>query len=133
AYADAYNWYEAGPHFQDAEKEAATRVDARMATYARIGILRSTMEQRVLDEVAEAVSSELATNPLLQSDPELRIFALQVKGDVDFELDASLAKQDWQEVLEVAQRSDNKKWIRRARGELGLAAFVEGDLLTARQ
>lgn len=133
AYADAYNWYEAGPHFQDAEKEAATRMDARMAAYARIGILRSTMEQRVLDEVAEAVSDELATNALLQSDPELRIFALQVKGDVDFELDASLAKQDWQEVLEVAQGSDNKKWIRRARGELGLAAFVEGDLLTARQ
>lgn len=132
-YADVYNWYEAGPFFQEAEKEAAGSADARTATYARIGLLRSTMEQRVLDEVADIVASELASNPLLQSDPDLRIFALQVKGDIDFELDASLARQDWQEVLEVARRSDNKKWIRRANGELGLAAFVEGDLLTARQ
>lgn len=133
AYADVYNWYEAGALFLEAERNAVSLGEAKTATYARIGLLRSTMEQRVLDEVAEAVANELASNPLLQSDPELRIFALQVKGDVDFELDASLAKQDWQEVLEVAQRSDNKKWIRRARGELGLAAFVEGDLLTARQ
>ncbi len=133
AYADVYNWYEAGPLFQEAERDAASRGDSKTATYAKIGLLRSTMEQRVLDEVAETVAGELASNPLLRSDPELRIFALQVKGDIDFELDASLAKQDWQEVLEVAQRNDNKKWIRRARGELGLAAFVEGDLLTARQ
>ena len=133
ALADVYNWYEAGPLFQLAEREAIAKGDSRSAAFAKIGILRATMEQRVLDEVGEIVAEELAKNPLLQSDPELRIFALQVKGDVDFELDASLAKQDWQEVLQVAQRSDNKKWIRRARGELGLAAFVEGDLLTARQ
>ncbi len=132
-FADMYNWYEAGPLFQAAEREAISQGDSRSATFAKIGILRATMEQRVLDEVGEIVAEELIKNPLLQSDPELRIFALQVKGDVDFELDASLAKEDWQEVLQVAQRSDNKKWIRRARGELGLAAFVEGDLLTARQ
>lgn len=132
-FADAYNWYEAGPLFLVAEKEAVAQGDARSAAFARIGLLRSTMEQKVLDEVGEVVTGELERNPLLRSDPELRIFALQVKGDIDFELDASLAKQDWQEVLAVAQQSNNRKWIRRARGELGLAAFVEGDLLTARQ
>jgi tetratricopeptide (TPR) repeat protein len=131
--ADACNWSDAGPYFDEAEKAAISRADQRSALYARIGIVRSTMEQRVLADMADFLGSELRENPLLQADPELRIFTLQVKGDIDFEIDAGLAGQDWEEVLALSQKINDKKWIRRASGELGLVAFLEGDILTARK
>ena len=96
AFADAYNWSDAGPIFAEAEKEALARSDARSALYARIGLIRSTMEQRVLAKTAQLLATELRENALLKTDPELRIFTLQVKGDIDFEIDASIARQDWE-------------------------------------
>ena len=131
--ADAYNWSDAGPYFAEAEKEALGRSDQRSALYARIGLIRSNMEQRVLAETALLLANELRENAILQSDPEIRIFTLQIKGDIDFEIDAALAKQDWEEVLDLARKSNNKKWHRRASGELGLVAFLEGDILAARK
>lgn len=133
ALADAYNWSEAGPYFVGAERLALLQSDRRAALYAQIGALRSSMEQHVLAEISVRLENELSENPLLRSDDELRIFTLQVKGDVDFEIDASLARKDWEEVLAIATRTGNQKWRRRASGELGLVAFLEGDMLKARQ
>jgi len=132
-FADAYNWYDAGPHFLAAEKYAVSVGDARSELYARVGTIRSTMEQRVLPETALLLDGELKQNALLQNDSALRMFVLQVKGDIDFELDASIASRDWQEVLTIATKAGDAKWQRRAKGELGLTAFVEGDILTARK
>ena len=89
--------------------------------YARIGLIRSTMEQRVLAETAQLLATELRENALLKTDPELRIFTLQVKGDIDFEIDASIARQDWEELSiwrsrptitnGVAERGANSDWL----------------------
>ena len=88
----------------------------------------------MLAETALLLANELRENAILQSDPEIRIFTLQIKGDIDFEIDAALAKQDWEEVLDLARKSNNKKWHRRASGEApGLVAFLEGDILAARK
>jgi len=74
------------------------------------------------------LEQELAANPLLQSDKELRMFCLIVKGDFDGESDTSAMRRDWTEVASLAQSLGNTKWQYRAQGQLGFADFYEGDL-----
>lgn len=71
---DLYNWADAAPLVTEAEQLYATRGDNRDALYARLGRIRSTMEQFSLPEVSEELRAELDKNSVLQSDKELRLF-----------------------------------------------------------
>jgi CHAT domain-containing protein len=130
---DLYNWADAAPSFTEAEQLYRARGDARNALYAHLGRLRSTMEQLSLPEVSEELGVELDKNPLLQSDKELRLFCLIVRGDIDGEIDAVPMRRDWEAALKIAQALGDKKWENRASGELGFALFLEGDMAAARQ
>src|SRR5262249_1272301 len=79
------------------------------------------------------LDSELQNNPLLQTDKQLRLFCLTVKGDIDGELDAKPMRRDWEEALSLARELGDKKWQNRASGELGFASFLEGDVAKAQQ
>src|SRR5215469_5632892 len=83
--ADLYNWADAAPDFSRAQQLFTEAGDRRNALYARLGLLRATIErnQGALPEESEQLATELAENPLLQSDKELRMFAFIVKGDID--------------------------------------------------
>ena len=130
---DLYNWADAGPFFADAERIYSQRGDARNALQARLGRIRSTMEQLSLSETSAMLDEELESNPLLQTDKALRMFCLAVKGDVDGEIDALPMRQDWEEVLAIAKELGDRKWQNRASGEIGFAKFLEGDLANAQQ
>ncbi len=130
---DLYNWADAAPLFTEAEQLYRERGDSRNALYAHLGRLRSTMEQLSLPEVSEELGVELDNNPVLQSDNELRLFCLIVRGDIDGEIDAVPMRRDWEAALKVAQALGDKKWENRASGELGFALFLEGDMAAARQ
>ncbi len=132
-YGDLYNWADAAPLFTQAEQLYAARGDNRNALYAHFGRLRSTMEQLSLPEVSEELGLDLDNNPLLQSDNELRLFCLIVRGDIDGEIDAVPMRRDWEAALKVAQTLGDKKWENRASGEIGFALFLAGDVTTARQ
>jgi CHAT domain-containing protein len=132
-YGDLYNWADAAPLFTQAEQLYATRGDSRNALYAHFGRLRSTMEQLSLPEVSEELGLDLDNNPLVQSDNELRLFCLVVRGDIDGEIDAVPMRRDWEAALSVAQTLGDKKWENRASGEIGFALFLAGDVTTARQ
>jgi len=132
-YGDLYNWADAAPLFTQAEQLYAARGDNRNALYAHFGRLRSTMEQLSLPEVSEELGTDLDNNPLLQSDNELRLFCLIVRGDIDGEIDAVPMRRDWEAALKVAQALSDKKWENRASGEIGFALFLAGDVTTARQ
>ena len=131
--ADFYNWIDAAPAFREAERLYGERGDDRNALYAKLGRIRSTMEQVSMPEIAAWLTAELERNPILQNDNELRLFCLVVKGDIDGELDSGPMRQDWEAVRSLAQTLGNKKWQNRASGEIGFAAFLEGDLTTATQ
>jgi CHAT domain-containing protein len=107
--------------------------DQRNALYAKLGRLRSTAEQGKVPAISAGLENELATNPLLLHDKQLRMFCLIVKGDVDDEVNSSAMGHDWEEVQALATELGNKKWQYRALGQLGLVAFYEGDLATARK
>src|SRR6266446_6360036 len=132
-YGDLYNWADTASLFTQAEQLYNARGDSRNTLYAHLGRLRSTMEQLSLPEVSEELGAELDKNPLLQSDNELRLFCLMVRGDIDGEIDAVPMRRDWEAALKVANALGDKKWENRASGEIGFSLFLEGDMTAARQ
>ena len=132
-YGDLYNWSDAEPLFEQAHRIFTQRGDARNALHARIGHIRSTMEQLSLPETSALLDGELQNNPILKTDKFLRMFCLIVKGDIDGELDVKPMRRDWEEALALARELGDKKWQNRASGELGFAAFLEGDVAKAQQ
>jgi len=132
-YGDLYNWSDAAPLFSEAEQIYTQRGDRRNALFARLGRIRSTMEQLSLPEISEQLGDELDQNQLLRTDNELRLFCLIVRGDIDGELDAAPMRRDWEAALKIAQELGDKKWQNRASGEIGFSMFLEGEMAPARQ
>jgi hypothetical protein len=131
--ADLYNWADAATEFGEAEKMFLAAGDQRNALYAKLGGIRSNIEQRKLPVTSAELAAELETNPLLQTDKPLRMFCLIVKGDIDGEIDSGAMRQDWEQVQALASELGDAKWQYRALAQLGLAAFYDGDLATARK
>ncbi|MGD0669559.1 MAG: CHAT domain-containing protein [Bryobacteraceae bacterium] len=129
--ADLYNWDDAGEEFAEAEKLFVAVGDGRNALYAKLGKIRSTIDQRDLPATSAQLASDLEQNPLLQNDKQLRLFCLIVKGDIDGEIDARAMREDWEEVQKLAKELGIDKWQYRALAQLGVAAFYNGDLDTA--
>ena len=84
---DRYNWADAGPLFEEAEALFTAAGDQRNALHARLGKIRANVEKggESFPAVAAQLGDDLASDPLLQADKALRMFALIVKGDIDME------------------------------------------------
>jgi CHAT domain-containing protein len=83
--------------------------------------------------VSAQLAEMLDDDPLLQNDKELRMFCLIVKGDIDTETNTGAMRQDWEQVQLLAQELGDMKWQYRALAQLGIAAFYDADLETARK
>jgi tetratricopeptide (TPR) repeat protein len=127
-FSDLYNWRAARPYFTKSQQMYEAAGDKRNALYARLGAIRAGAEPAPLIKLSYMLGQELAANPLLQSDKELRMFCLIVKGDFDGESDTQAMRRDWTEVASLAQSLGNTKWQYRAQGQLGFADFYDGDL-----
>jgi len=132
-FADLYNWHASRPYFTQAEALFQAAGDKRNALYAHLGAIRAGAEQTPVPELSYRLAQELTTNPILQSDKELRMFCLIVKGDFDGEIDAPAMRRDWAEVAALAQELGNTKWQYRAQGQLGFADFYDGDVAGAQR
>lgn len=132
---DRYNWSEAADLFAQAETAFRTAGDARNELHARLGRIRGTVQRdgRALPEVAAQLGDDIASNPILRKNKTLRMFAWIVKGDIDGETNASAMRRDWQEVAALARELGDAKWQYRALAQLGVAAFFDRDLETARK
>jgi len=127
-FADLYNWRATRTDFTRAAELFETAGDKRNALYARLGAIRAGANPAPIPVVSYQLEQELATNPILQSDKELRMFCLIVKGDFDGEIDTPAMRRDWSEVAALARELGNAKWQYRAQGQLGFADFYDGDL-----
>ena len=127
-FSDLYNWRAARPYFTKSQQLFEAAGDKRNALYARLGAIRAGAEPAPLKKLSNLLDQELVANPLLQSDKELRMFCLIVKGDFDGESDTPAMRRDWAEVASLAQALGNTKWQYRAQGQLGFADFYDGDL-----
>lgn len=120
------DWYSAHAIYTRAEKAATKAGDRRAALHAKVGRLRGEMQTRALPELSESLGKDLQ-HPLAKEDDELRLRILTVKGDVDLEWDIDAAYVDWSEVQDLAKALGHAGWENRARGELGMIAFMRGD------
>jgi CHAT domain-containing protein/tetratricopeptide (TPR) repeat protein len=128
--ADLYNWYDAQPLYAGAEKGFALLGDDRNAMFARVSRLRGEMQIRAFSTLVNDVDSILETD-VAKRDKALQLRCLIVRGDVDLEIDTPAAQEDWAAALSVASDLGDRKWQSRARGELGMIAFILGDTGTA--
>lgn len=124
------NSFRAGPLYAKAEQMFRERGDKRDELYAKIGRLRAEAETMSFVKLSDFIGSQLAT-PLVQNDPELKLWCLTAKGMTDIEVNVPAAKKDWQEAEVLARELKQKQWEARAKGELGLIAFLQGDALKA--
>ena len=120
-----YNWYLAGPIYAEAEIQFERAGDSRNALYAKIGRLRSEWESMSFPEVSEYLATALES-PLVQNDPQLRLWILDAKGTVDLEVNVASARQVYEEAREVAGKLGDRAREARASGELGIIAFLDG-------
>ena len=132
-FADLYNWYRARAYFEQARRLFEATGDNRNGLYAHWGAIRAGAERAPITELSYRLGQELATNPLLQSDKELRMFCLAIKGDFDGEIDSAAIRRDWKEVRALAYEQGSAKWQYRAQGQLGFADFYDGDLSGAQR
>jgi CHAT domain-containing protein/tetratricopeptide (TPR) repeat protein len=128
--ADLYNWYDAQPLYTEAEKGFNLVGDRRNALFARVSRLRGEMQLRALPGLVDEIDSILATD-VAKGDKPLQLRCLIVRGDVDLEIDAPAAQDDWAAALALAVELGDRKWQSRAQGELGMIAFILGDTGTA--
>ena len=131
--ADLYNWQASRPYFSRAQQLFEATGDKRNTLYAHLGAIRAGADPAPITEQSYGLAQELATNPMLQSDKELRMFCLIVKGDFDGEIDVPAMRRDWSEVAALARELGNSKWQYRAQGQLGFADFYDGDLAAAQR
>lgn len=121
------NWVEAGLLYEQAETELKQSGDKTGALRARVGWIRSQMQHGSCGTLLEQVNREL-TNPLFETDTELKIRALACKGEIAHQCDLWAAREAWEQVLDLTKETGNKKWEGRALGELGVLAYVtDGD------
>jgi len=131
--SNLYNWRAARSYFTRSQQLFEAAGDKRDALYARLGAIRAGADPAPIPELSYMLDQELAANPLLQSDKELRMFCLIVKGDFDGESDTPAMRRDWAEVVSLARGLGNTKWEYRAQGQLGFADFHDGDLPSAQR
>jgi hypothetical protein len=101
--SDLFNWSDAGPLYQQAERLFTAAGDQRNALYAKFGAIRGSMETLNLPETSDYLSSQLQT-PLVQKDLRLELMCLIVKGDIDGEIDSAPARADWEQAVAVAKQ-----------------------------
>jgi hypothetical protein len=106
------------------------RGDKRDEIYAKIDRLRAEAETMSFVKLSDFIGSRLAT-PMVQNDPEPKLWCLTAKGVTDIEVNVPAAKKDWQEAEVLARELKESQWKARAKGELGLIAFLQGKGLKA--
>src|SRR5262249_54542059 len=114
----------------EAQRLFTSRGDRRNALYAEINALRAQLPRRSVPEVSQRLT-EYLDDPLVQSDARLHLRTLVIKGETDTDLDPGLAEQSSREAAEIAATLGDTAWANRADGELGLIAFLQGDISTS--
>ena len=78
--SDLYNWTAARPYLIKAKQLFESSGDKRNALYADCAAIRAGADPIPMMERSYQLAQELAANPILQSDKELRMFASSSKA-----------------------------------------------------
>src|SRR5260370_16800714 len=71
--------------------------------------------------------ADVLRDRVVLADPKLKLWCLAAKGRTDLNFDPPSAKKVWNEARSLAVSLGETQWEARARGELGVIAFLQGD------
>jgi len=126
------SWIAAEPIYRQAEAGFIQRGDLSKALYARVSeIMAHSESSTTLPNQIADLRRDL-TLPEAH-DPETHLRILTILGMLETNYDASMARQTWSEVERLANERHHYLLATRAVGEQGIAAFLLGDVATAKK
>jgi CHAT domain-containing protein len=126
------NWIAAEPLYRQAELEFAERHQLSRALYARVSEMPAHSESSSTVPVQIALLTKDLALPEAQ-DAETRLRILTILGMLEVNYDAGMARKTWEEVENLARDRHHYLLASRAVGEQGIAAFLLGDIATAKK
>jgi CHAT domain-containing protein len=126
------SWIGAEPLYRQAELEFTQRHQLSKALYARVSEMPAHSESSTTIPGQIALLRHDLNLPEAQ-DPETRLRILTILGMLEVNYDSGLARQTWAEVEALAIRQHHYLLASRAIGEQGIAAFLLGDIATAKK
>ena len=125
------NWPKALTLYARAEQLSARTGDRRDKLYAECGRLRAEMDAGSWANISNNLTDALE-DPIAQSDPRLMLRCLTAKGDVAREDDPESARDAWEKALDLAKDLGDSGWQSRAKAELAVIYFMDGESEEAR-
>ncbi len=126
------SWIAAAPLYHQAELQFIQEHNLSKALYARVSQVPAQSESSTTIPSQIAVLRRDLILPEAQ-DPETRLRILTILGMLEVNYDSGMARKTWAEVEALAIRQRHYLLASRAIGEQGIAAFLLGDIATAKK
>lgn len=124
------NWYAAGPLYSAAEARFHAAHESLLEIHAHLGRVRSEATRVPLDKTLARLSKEL-NRRAVANDRQLQMWGSALMASIQIDSDSKKAKGEWAACLQAANALGKLQWAARARGELGVIAFLEGNTAKA--
>ena len=124
-------WFAAAPLYHQAEVKYSAERNGPKALYAQVSQIPAGAESASLSDTIYALTQDMKRPAAADAETRLRI--LEVRGMIENNYDASLARQTWSQVALLARNRGHLLLASRALGEEGIAAFLLGDTTTAKK
>ena len=126
------SWIEAEPLYRQAEVQFTQRHQLSKALYARVSEMPAHSESSISVPAQIVLLTHDLALPEAQ-EPETRLRVLTILGMLEVNYDSGMAQKTWTEVETLALRQHHYLLASRAIGEQGIAAFLLGDIATAKK
>ena len=126
------NWIGAAPLYRQAELQFTQKGQFSKALYARVSEMPASSESSTSFPAQIASLRHDLELPAAQ-DRETRLRVLTILGMLEVNYDSEMARQTWSEVQSLATSQRHYLLASRAIGEQGIAAFLLGDIATAKK
>ncbi len=124
-------WIPAEPLYKKAEASFLKTRELSKALYARVSQMPAHMETENLQDQIWTLTQNLALPEA--RDPQTRLRILVIRGMIEVNYDAAIARSTWATVESLAKQQHQYLLASRAMGEQGIAAFLLGDIATAKK
>jgi hypothetical protein len=125
-------WVQAEPLYRQAELKFRMEGNLPRALYARVSQIPAESESSTT--IPNQIASLRCDLELPEArNPETRLRILTILGMLETNYDAGMARDTWSEVEKLAVDRHHYLLASRARGEQGIAAFLLGDMATAKK
>ena len=125
------NWIKAEQLYHRAEAGYVQEHKPSRALYAHVSQIPPNSEASSLTATIFALTEDLALPEAV--DPETRLRILTIRGMIETNYDAASAQSTWTQVAQLARQRHHYMLAARAMGEEGIAAFILGDINTAKK